>query len=92
MEEEYVIIKNVRVEHLATKTDHYNNEMSYFKIKDRNLENKFKPIMKDDFKLPWFKTDENQTILKVKQKYVKIKDPVKDKEIVVDISLLLRLN
>ena len=86
MEEENILFKNIRVEFLSTKTDHYNNEISYFKIKDRNIDQKFKLIMKDNFKLPWFKTDKNQNILKVKRKYVKLKDLVKDKETVVDIN------
>ena len=86
MDEENIVIKNVRVEYITTKLDTYNNEISYFKIKDKNIEQKFKPIMKDKFKLPWFKTDKNQTIIKVKQKYIKNLEPVKEKEIIVDIN------
>lgn len=86
MEEENILFKNIRVEYLSTKMDSYNNEISYFKIKDKNIDQKFKLLMKDNFKLPWFKTDKGHNILKVKQKYVKLKDPVKDKEIVVDIN------
>ena len=74
MEEENILFKNVRVEYLSTKLDKYNNEISYFKIKDKNIDQKFKPIMKDGFKLPWFKTDKNQNIMKVKNKFIKIKD------------------
>ena len=86
MEEENILFKNIRVEYITTKMDNYNNEISYFKIKDRNIEQKFKLIMKDNFKLPWFKTDKGQNILKVKRKYIKLKDLVKDKETVVDIN------
>ncbi len=86
MDDENVVIKNIRVEYLTTKTDTYNNELSYFKIKDKNIDQKFKPLMKDNFKLPWFKTDKGHNILKVKQKYMKIKDPPKDKELVVEMN------
>lgn len=71
MVEESVIIKCVRLEFITTKLDHYNNEITYFKIKDKNMDQKFKPIMKEGFKLPWFKTDKNQNIMKVKNKYIK---------------------
>ena len=37
MEEENILFKNVRVEYLSTKLDKYNNEISYFKIKDKNI-------------------------------------------------------
>ena len=86
MDEENIVIKNIRVEYIATKTDSYNNELSYFKIKDRNIEQKFKQIIKDNHKLPWFKTDKGQNILKVKQKYIKLKELTKDKEMVVDMN------
>ena len=35
MDDENIVIKNVRVEYITTKTDKYNNQVCYFKIKDR---------------------------------------------------------
>ena len=50
------------------------------------MEQKFSSIIKDGFNLPWFKSDKGQYILKVKSKYVKLKDPQKDIPILVDID------
>ena len=33
MEDEKVVIKNVRVEYITTKTDKFNNDLCYFKLK-----------------------------------------------------------
>jgi len=87
MADEKVVVKNVRVEYLSTKQDKYDNEMSYFKIKDKNIDQKFGTI-KENYNLPWFKSENGQTILKVKSKYVKLKDGELKKEdlIAVDIT------
>ena len=42
--------------------------------------------MKEDFKYPWFKSDKGQIILKVKTKYMKLKDTIKDETIIVEIA------
>ena len=86
MTDERVLIKSVRVEYIVTKTDAYDNELSYFKMIDKNIDQKFVALIKDNFKNPWFKTDKGQTILKVKQKYMKLKEAKKEEVIVVDIS------
>jgi len=88
MADEKVVVKNVRVEYLSTKQDKYDNETSYFKIKDKNIDQKFGTIIKEGYNLPWFKSENGQTILKVKSKYVKLKDKELKKEelVVVDIT------
>ena len=88
MADEKVVIKNVKVKYLSTKQDKYDNETSYFKIKDKNIEQKFATLIKVDYKMPWFKSENGQTILKVKSKYVKLKDGELKKEelVVVDIT------
>ena len=86
MTDERVLIKSVRVEYIITKPDAYDNELSYFKIIDKKIDQKFVALIKDNFKNPWFKTDKGQTILKVKQKYMKLKEAKKEEVIVVDIS------
>ena len=86
MEDESIVIKNVRVVYITTKCDRYNNELAYFKIKDKNIEQKFSTIIKDGFNLPWFKSDKGQYILKVKSKYIKLNDPKKDVPIIVDLE------
>ena len=57
MEDEKVVIKNVRVEYITTKTDKFNNETCYFKLKDKNIDLKFAAVIKEGFNLAWFKTD-----------------------------------
>ena len=74
MADEKVVVKSVKVEYLSTKQDKYDNEMSYFKIKDKNIDQKFGTIIKEGYNLPWFKSENGQTILKVKSKYVKLKE------------------
>ena len=70
---------------MITKPDAYDNEVCYFKIIEKNIDQKFTVLIKDDLKSPWWKTDEGQTILKVKPKYMKLKEAKKE-VIVVDIS------
>ncbi len=47
MDDEKFTIKNVKAEYITTKTDKYENEICYFKMRDRNLEAKFAPLMKN---------------------------------------------
>ena len=77
MTEEKIVIKSVRVEFLSTKRDKFDNDISYFKIKDKNLDQKFTTIIKEGYNLPWFKSENGQTILKTKSKYVKLKEQKK---------------
>ena len=70
---------------MITKLDAYDNEVCYFKIIEKNIDQKFAILIKDDLKSPWWKTDEGQSILKVLPKYMKLKEAKKE-VIVVDIS------
>jgi len=38
MDEETIGIKTVRVEYISTKTDKYDNEIIYFKLRDKNVD------------------------------------------------------
>ena len=86
MTDERIVIKSVRVEYLATKRDKFDNDITYFKIKDKNIEQRFVLIIKEGHNSPWFKSENGQTILKVKSKYVKLKEPKKEEVVVVDIA------
>ena len=44
MDEDFVLVKNARLECITTKKDNYDNEMSYFKIKDKVIEQKNEKI------------------------------------------------
>jgi hypothetical protein len=84
MVDEKVVLKGVKVEYVTTKTDAYENELCYFKILDKKFESKF--TVKEDFKYPWFKSDKGQIILKVKTKYMKLKETTKDEIVIVEIA------
>ena len=84
MDEEKIGIKTVRVEYISTKTDKYDNEIIYFKLKDK-VDLKFATLMKPSYKLPWFKSDKGHYILKVKTKYCKMKELKKEETALVDV-------
>ena len=85
MEDEKVVIKNMKVEYIITKTDAFDNEMCYFKLKDKNIETKLAALIKDNFRLPWFKSDKGVNIIKIKNKYNKLKQLHKDETVLVDL-------
>jgi hypothetical protein len=87
MTEENVVMKKLRVEYLTTKQDKYHQEMSYFKIIDKNIDQRVSTSIKEGCKIPWFKNEKGVAILKVKQKYVKLTEPTKDETAIVDITL-----
>jgi hypothetical protein len=71
-------------EHLTTKTDKYDNEVSYYKVIDKNVKNKMSSILAqqcDECKMPFWKTEDSEYILKVKKKYAPKKD-LEDHDIV----------
>jgi hypothetical protein len=37
MDGEILVIKNAKLEYVTTKTDNYNNDLSYVKIKDKSI-------------------------------------------------------
>lgn len=86
MAEDKVIIKNIKLEYVATKTDNYNNNQVYFKVL-KGQENKFTTINKDGYHLPYFKTEDGKYLLKVKNKYVKLDDLNKDMTYICDLEL-----
>merc|ERR1712078_393299 len=65
-------VNDLICEYLSTKTDKYENEVSYYKIIDKNYKNKMSAILSqqcDECKMPFWRTDDNEYILKVKKKY-----------------------
>ena len=85
MEDEKVGIKTVRVEYITTKTDKYENEIIYFKLRDKNIDSKFATLIKPSYILPWFKSYKGHYILKVKTKYCKMKELKKEETVLVDV-------
>ena len=86
MDEEKVVIKNVKAEYITTKTDKYENELCYFKLRDKNIDSKFVALIQPSFNLPWFKSEKGQYILKVKTRYCKNKELKKEEPVIFDIT------
>ena len=92
MDDGKVIIKNLKLEYISTKKDKYDNEYAYFKIKEKNIENKFTALNVDNeneskYILPYFKTTKGKQetyLLKVKKKYMKLNDLNKEMIYIVD--------
>jgi hypothetical protein len=89
MDEEILVIKNAKLEYITTKTDNYNNELSYFKIKDKTILQKLEKYTEDpDIKLPIFASSKGKSkILKAKQKYVKVNNLPKNETITIELTL-----
>ena len=51
---EEFVLKNVKMSFLCLKEDKYDNTNSYFRIMDKNFNDRVKPITKDNVKYPWF--------------------------------------
>ena len=65
-------IKNIQVTFISSKTDDYNNDVSYFKVSDSKAKKKLTPILShqcDECRLPLWKTENGEYMIKVKQKY-----------------------
>ena len=65
-------VNGLLAEYLSTKTDKYDNEISYFKLIDKNLKGKMSAILSqqcDECKLPFWKTEDHEYILKVKKRH-----------------------
>ena len=63
-------VNGLLTEYLSTKIDKYDNEISYFKLIDKNLKNKMSAILSqqcDECKVPFWKTEDQEYILKVKK-------------------------
>ena len=86
MDDEKVLLKSLKVEYITTKIDAYDNELCYFKFRDKNIDTKLDVLIKEGFKYPWFRTDKGQTILKITKKYMKLKETNKEEIVIVDIN------
>ena len=65
-------VNGLTTEYLSTKTDKYDNEVSYYKIIDKNYKNKMSAILSqqcDECKMPFWKTEDGEYILKVKKRH-----------------------
>ena len=66
-------INNIKLEFIITKTDNYENEISYLKVIDKQFKTKLQPILSqtcDEVRLPIWKSDDGFYMVKVKKKWL----------------------
>ena len=82
-------INDIQVEYLSSKPDAFNNDISYLKIMSPKL--KLKPLLNlnQDLKVPVWKSDKGEYILKVKDKFTKtLNDLVLKETYNIDLDLV----
>ena len=86
---ESIFIKGLTMQFITSKEDNYSNTICYFKDMDSFSKKKLKVInkMSDTLYKPFWKTDKNEIMLKVKQVKVYRKDLVKQSLYELDIEL-----
>ena len=78
-------VNDLLCEYLTTKVDKYDNEISYYKIVDDTFKIKMKNILKEqceECKMPFWKTDDQEIILKIKTKNIIPEKDLKNNDIV----------
>ena len=66
-------IKDLELEFIITKTDNYNNDISYLKVIDKAFKSKLQPILSqmcDDCKVPLWKSEDGIYMLKSKARWM----------------------
>ena len=78
-------VNDLLCEYLTTKVDKYDNEISYYKIVDDTFKIKMKNILKEqceECKMPFWRTDDQEIILKIKTKNIIPDKDLKNNDIV----------
>ena len=78
-------VNDLLCEYLTTKVDKYDNEISYYKIVDDTFKIKMKNILKEqceECKMPYWRTDDQEIILKIKTKNIIPEKDLKNNDIV----------
>ena len=64
-------VNGLLLEYIVTKTDKYDNEVSYFKVIDKNCKFQMASSLKevcDECNMPFWKTEDHEYMLKVKKR------------------------
>ena len=85
-----LIIKDLKVKFISKKVDNYDNMISYFKAADPEVKKKLKLVNKMSEKIykPFWNTDDNEMMLKIKTKHIKRDDLVKNTCYICDLELI----
>ena len=72
-----ILISDLQVEYITTKDNGYNSMLAYFKIVDKKMKLKMKPILSledGDLKMPYWKTEDGSVLIKVKDRCINTVD------------------
>ena len=78
-------VNDLLCEYLTTKVDKYDNAISYYKIVDDTFKIKMKNILKEQCEechMPFWRTDDQEIILKIKTKNIIPEKDLKNNDIV----------
>ena len=82
-------IKNIKLEFIITKTNNYNNDISYLKVVDNEFKNKLQPILSqmcDEFCLPIWLSADGFYMVKVKNKWMPERDFESNEILTADLN------
>ena len=82
-----IVIPDINVKYISSKTDKFNDNNCYYEITDRNHKSKLKHMLAQlcpECKLPLWETDDGEYMIKVKSKYAPNVD-IPTKDLVVQI-------
>ena len=82
-------IHNIKLEYIITKTDNYENEISYLKVIDKQFKTKLQPILSqtcDEVRLPIWKSDDGFYMVKVKKKWMPGRDFENNEIVTADLN------
>ena len=78
-------VNDILTEYLTTKKDKFDNEISYYKIIDKNYKQKMSSILKEqceECRMPFWQTQDQEIILKVKTKNIIPDKDLKNNDII----------
>ena len=78
-------VQGLLCEYLTTKVDKYDNEISFYKVIDDSFKVKMKSILKEmceECRMPFWKTEDHEYILKVKTRNIIPDKDLKNNDIV----------
>ena len=82
-------VNNIKLEYIITKTDNYENEISYLKVIDKQFKTKMQPIVSqtcDECKLPIWRSDDGLYMVKVKKKWMPERDFENNEIVTADLN------
>ena len=82
-------INNIKLKSIITKTDNYENDISYLKVIDKQFKSKLQPIVSqtcDEVRLPIWKSEDGFYMIKVKRKWMPERDFENNEIVTADLN------